>query len=104
MMCKGANSNPLGQSNMSGFRAVLVGLGLTLGCALVGWCAGVAIGLGVAESHFESAPKDAEHGVAYVAAGKFILVRRAGLAVGFVSGLYLAAWYLRKRSKPDTRT
>jgi hypothetical protein len=89
---------------MSGSRAILVGLGVILGCSLVGWCAGVVIGLEVADAHAQSAPKDAGHGVAYVAAGKFVLVRGVGLCVGFVSGLFLAAWYLRKRSKPASGT
>ena len=86
---------------MAGLRSVLILLGLTFGCALVGLCVGFAIGLEVASAHIESAPKEAGHGVAYVGAGICILISQAGLCVGAVLGLVLGVRYLRGRSKPD---
>ena len=89
---------------MSGFRAILVGLGLTLGGAFIGLCAGVAIGLEVAKEHIRSAPKDVGHGPVYVAGGMCVLVSQTGLCVGAVSGLVLAVRLLRGRSTPDSGT
>ena len=89
---------------MSRSRVVLVCLGLGLGCALAGLCAGVAIGLKVMSAHIESAPKEAGHGAAYVAGGMCMLVSLAGLCVGAVSGLVLVIRYLRRRTKPDSGT
>ena len=89
---------------MSGFRTILIGLGLPLGCALVGFCAGVAIGLEVMSAHVKSAPKDAGHGPAYVAGGLCMLVSLMGLVVGAVLGGVLAVRCLRNRSAPDSGT
>jgi hypothetical protein len=88
----------MSEGNASGFRAILAGLGVTLGCALVGLCAGVAIGLEVASAHMESAPKDVGHGPAYVGAGLCMLVSLSGMGVGFVLGIVLAVRCLRDRS------
>jgi hypothetical protein len=89
---------------MSGPRTILVGLGLPLGCALVGFCAGVAIGLKVMSAWVASAPKDVGHGPAYVGLGLCMLVSLAGLFVGAVSGGVLAVRSLRNRSARDSKT
>ena len=83
--------------NMSVLRLILVCLGLPLGCALVGLCAGYAIGVEVGSAWVASAPKGVRHGPAYVAAGLCILVSLGGMLVGAVSGGVLAIWCLRGR-------
>jgi hypothetical protein len=101
---RGTESNPLGEGNVSGLRTILIGFGLPLGCALVGFFAGVAVGLEVASAHVESAPKGVGHGPAYVAGGLCILVSLAGLLVGAVSGGVLAVLCLWDRSTSDSET
>lgn len=99
-----AKSNPLGEDNVSPLRTILVGLGLPLGCAIIGFCAGFAIGLELKSEHMRSAPKNVGHGPAYVAGGLCIFSSLAGLFVGAMSGGALAVWYLRNRSTPDSST
>ena len=104
MMGRGSERNHLGKGNMSGFRVILIGLGLPLGCAFIGLCAGFAIGLEVMSAHMEGAPKDVGHGPAYVGAGLCMLVSLAGMGVGALLGGALAVRFLRGHSKPDPVT
>src|SRR6266511_2015231 len=82
---------------MSRSRTILIVLGLTLAGALVGFCAGYAIGLEVMSAWVASAPKDVGHGPVYVGGALCMLVTLAGLFVGAVSGGVLAVRCLRGR-------